>query len=140
MRSTLNRLISPKSKLALRHEVLLYKAIFRPIMLYASPIWAGAAVTHLKRLHTFQSIQLRRAANAPCLVIKEIYPFSPRSIEMWQTIERRALLSWRCDVIFSSFPMKAKQKLNQLGEWLPTHPSTSVVALHLMWTAIYFYT
>ncbi|GFS95828.1 putative transposable element [Trichonephila clavipes] len=33
---------------------------------------------------------------------------------MRQTVERRALLSWRCDVIFSSFPMKAKQKLNQL--------------------------
>ncbi|GFV92216.1 putative RNA-directed DNA polymerase from transposon BS [Trichonephila clavipes] len=63
---TLNRLISPKSKLALRHKVLLYKAILHPLMLYASPIWAGAAVTHLKRLHTFQNIQLRRAANAPC--------------------------------------------------------------------------
>ncbi|GFX41331.1 hypothetical protein TNCV_1654141 [Trichonephila clavipes] len=34
-------------------------------MLYASPIWAGAAVTHLKRLHTFQNIKLRRAASAP---------------------------------------------------------------------------
>ncbi|GFU78391.1 hypothetical protein TNCV_33841 [Trichonephila clavipes] len=37
----------------------------RPIMLYASPLWTGAAVTHLKRLHTFQNIQLRRATNAP---------------------------------------------------------------------------
>ncbi|GFV01764.1 hypothetical protein TNCV_1410751 [Trichonephila clavipes] len=53
MRCTLNRLISPKSKLASRQKVLLYKAILRPIMLYASPIWAAAAVTHLKKLHTF---------------------------------------------------------------------------------------
>ncbi|GFV65638.1 putative RNA-directed DNA polymerase from transposon BS [Trichonephila clavipes] len=72
MRCTLNRLISPKSKLALRQKVLLYKAILRPIMLYASPIWAAAAVTHLKRLHTFQNIQLRRAANAPWFVKNEV--------------------------------------------------------------------
>ncbi|GFX81291.1 RNA-directed DNA polymerase from mobile element jockey [Trichonephila clavipes] len=72
MRCTLNCLVFPKSKLALRHNVLLYKAILRPIMLYASPIWAGAAVTHLKRLHTFQDIQLRRAANAPWFVRNEV--------------------------------------------------------------------
>ncbi|GFV31706.1 RNA-directed DNA polymerase from mobile element jockey [Trichonephila clavipes] len=72
MRCTLNRLISPKSKLALRQKVLLYKAILRPIMLYDSPIWAAAAVTHLKRLHTFQNIQLRRAANAPWFVRNEV--------------------------------------------------------------------
>ncbi|GFV97496.1 RNA-directed DNA polymerase from mobile element jockey [Trichonephila clavipes] len=72
MRCTLNRLISPKSKLALRQKVLLYKAILRPIMLYASPIWAAAEITHLKRLHTFQNIQLRRAANAPWFVRNEV--------------------------------------------------------------------
>ncbi|GFV68961.1 RNA-directed DNA polymerase from mobile element jockey [Trichonephila clavipes] len=72
MRSFLNRLISPKSKLALRHKVLLYKATHRFIMLCASPIWAGAAVTHLKILHTFQNIQLRRAANAPWFVRNEV--------------------------------------------------------------------
>ncbi|GFX31122.1 RNA-directed DNA polymerase from mobile element jockey [Trichonephila clavipes] len=72
MRSTLNRSISPKSKLALRYKVLLYKAILRPIMLYASPIWAGAAVTHLKRLHTFQNIRLRIASNAPWFVRNEV--------------------------------------------------------------------
>ncbi|GFX95373.1 hypothetical protein TNCV_3684251 [Trichonephila clavipes] len=32
-------------------------------MLYTSSIWAGATVTHLKRLHTFQNIQLRRVRN-----------------------------------------------------------------------------
>ncbi|GFX80348.1 RNA-directed DNA polymerase from mobile element jockey [Trichonephila clavipes] len=72
MRCTLNRLISPKSKLVLRQKVLLYKAILRPIILYASPIWAAAAVTHLKRLHTFENIQLRRAANAPWFVRNEV--------------------------------------------------------------------
>ncbi|GFX00790.1 RNA-directed DNA polymerase from mobile element jockey [Trichonephila clavipes] len=51
---------------------IIQKAILRPIMLYASPIWAAAAVTHLKRLHTFQNIQLRRAANAPWFVRNEV--------------------------------------------------------------------
>ncbi|GFS67979.1 hypothetical protein TNCV_1362211 [Trichonephila clavipes] len=41
-------------------------------MLYTSPIWTGAAVTHLKRLHTFQNIQLRRAANAAWFVKSEV--------------------------------------------------------------------
>ncbi|GFY33670.1 RNA-directed DNA polymerase from mobile element jockey [Trichonephila clavipes] len=72
MRSSLIPATSPKSKLALRHKVLLYEAILRPIMLYASPIWAGAAITHLKRLHTFQNIQLRRVANAPWFVRNEV--------------------------------------------------------------------
>ncbi|GFW60607.1 RNA-directed DNA polymerase from mobile element jockey [Trichonephila clavipes] len=72
MGCTLNRFISPKSKLALRQKVLLYKAILRPIMLYASPIWVAAAVTHLKRLHPFQNIQLRRAANAAWFVRNEV--------------------------------------------------------------------
>ncbi|GFY09206.1 hypothetical protein TNCV_4663961 [Trichonephila clavipes] len=72
MRSTLNRLISPKNKLGLKHKVLLYKAILRPVMLNASSIRAGMAVTHLKRLHTFQNIQLRRAAKAPWFVRNEV--------------------------------------------------------------------
>ncbi|GFS58324.1 hypothetical protein TNCV_2474971 [Trichonephila clavipes] len=59
----------------------------------------------------------------------------PRSVEMQQTVERRALLSGDVTSFSLRFPMKAKQKLNPLGEWFPTHPSTSVVALHLMWTA-----
>ncbi|GFU78383.1 RNA-directed DNA polymerase from mobile element jockey [Trichonephila clavipes] len=41
-------------------------------MLYASPLWTGAAVTHLKRLHTFQNIQLRRATNAPWFIENEV--------------------------------------------------------------------
>ncbi|GFV06515.1 RNA-directed DNA polymerase from mobile element jockey [Trichonephila clavipes] len=70
---SINRLISPKSKLALRQKVLLYKAILRPIQLYTSPIWAAAAVTRLKRLRsTFQNIQLRRASNAPWFVRNEV--------------------------------------------------------------------
>ncbi|GFT29822.1 RNA-directed DNA polymerase from mobile element jockey [Trichonephila clavipes] len=56
----------------LKHKIQLYKAILRLIMLYSSPIWVGAAVAHLKRLHTFQNIELRIAANAPWFVRNEV--------------------------------------------------------------------
>ncbi|GFV91719.1 RNA-directed DNA polymerase from mobile element jockey [Trichonephila clavipes] len=55
-----------KGRVLSRHNFL------RPIMLYASPIWARAAVTHLKRLQTFQNIQLRRTVNAPWFVRNEV--------------------------------------------------------------------
>ncbi|GFU85136.1 hypothetical protein TNCV_1553991 [Trichonephila clavipes] len=80
-RSTLNRLISPKSKFAIRLKVRLYIAILRHIMLYASPIRAGVAVTHLKRLHTFQNIQLRRAVHAPWFVGNEVLHKVPPLLE-----------------------------------------------------------
>ncbi|GFW35133.1 RNA-directed DNA polymerase from mobile element jockey [Trichonephila clavipes] len=72
MSQTLNCLISRKCKLPIRHKVLLYKLFLRPILLYASPIWASAAVTHLKRLHAFQNKHLRKITNAPWFVRNEI--------------------------------------------------------------------
>ncbi|GFU58007.1 uncharacterized protein TNCV_5082731 [Trichonephila clavipes] len=38
----------------------------------ASPIWASAAVTHLKKLHVFKNKHLRKLTNAPWFVRKEI--------------------------------------------------------------------
>ncbi|GFT43336.1 RNA-directed DNA polymerase from mobile element jockey [Trichonephila clavipes] len=72
MRQTLNCLISRKCKLPIRHKVLLYKLFLRPILLYASPIWASAAVTHLKKLHVSQNKHLRKLTNAPWFVRNEI--------------------------------------------------------------------
>ncbi|GFV06052.1 hypothetical protein TNCV_3143431 [Trichonephila clavipes] len=40
--------------------------------MYAFPFWAGAVVTHLKRLHTFQNMQLRRTSNALWNVRSEV--------------------------------------------------------------------
>ncbi|GFV12123.1 RNA-directed DNA polymerase from mobile element jockey [Trichonephila clavipes] len=72
MSQTLNCLISRKCKLPIRHKVLLYKLFLRPILLYASPIWASAAGTHLKKLHVFQNKHLRKLTNAPWFVRNEI--------------------------------------------------------------------
>ncbi|GFX62062.1 RNA-directed DNA polymerase from mobile element jockey [Trichonephila clavipes] len=72
MSQTLNCLISRKCKLPIRHKVLLYKLFLRPILLYASPICSTAAVTHLKKLHSFQNKHLRKITNAPWFVRNEI--------------------------------------------------------------------
>ncbi|GFX48415.1 RNA-directed DNA polymerase from mobile element jockey [Trichonephila clavipes] len=72
MSQTLNCLISRKCKLPIRHKVLPYKLFLRPILLYASPIYASAAVTHLKKLHVFQNKHLRKITNAPWFVRNEI--------------------------------------------------------------------
>ncbi|GFW56117.1 probable RNA-directed DNA polymerase from transposon X-element [Trichonephila clavipes] len=48
----LKRLISRRSKLAIRHKVLLYKSIIRPVMCYGSQIFGSAGMCHLKKLHT----------------------------------------------------------------------------------------
>ncbi|GFU63228.1 probable RNA-directed DNA polymerase from transposon BS [Trichonephila clavipes] len=72
MSQTLNCLTSRKCKLPIRHKVLLYKLFLRPILLYASPIWASAAVPHLKKLHVFQNKHLRKITNAPWFVRNEI--------------------------------------------------------------------
>ncbi|GFV82549.1 hypothetical protein TNCV_3983391 [Trichonephila clavipes] len=44
--AVLKRLISRRSKLAIRHKVLLYKSIIRPVMSYGSQIWGSAGMCH----------------------------------------------------------------------------------------------
>jgi hypothetical protein len=48
--SALYPLLARSSKLDTRTKLLLYKAVIRPIMLYASPVWSTAAQCHLKPL------------------------------------------------------------------------------------------
>ncbi|GFT29513.1 RNA-directed DNA polymerase from mobile element jockey [Trichonephila clavipes] len=122
MRCTLNRLISPKSKLALRHKVLFYlrhKAILRPIMLYASPIWAGAAVTHLKKLHTFQNIQLRRAANAPWFVRNEVLHKDLNVPPLLEFIKKRS------ENFFNRLPQISNESIREIPAYDNSIPSSS---------------
>ncbi|GFW07233.1 RNA-directed DNA polymerase from mobile element jockey [Trichonephila clavipes] len=42
----LKRLISRRSNLAIRHKVLLYKSIIRPVMCYGSQIFGSAGMCH----------------------------------------------------------------------------------------------
>ncbi|GFW50361.1 probable RNA-directed DNA polymerase from transposon X-element [Trichonephila clavipes] len=68
----LKRLISRRSNLAIRHKVLLYKSIIRPVMCYGSQIFGSAGMCHLKKLHTLTNSFLRQIVNAPWFIRNEI--------------------------------------------------------------------
>ncbi|GFU76580.1 RNA-directed DNA polymerase from mobile element jockey [Trichonephila clavipes] len=68
----LKRLISRRSKLAIRHKVLLYKSIIRPVMCYGSQIFGSAGMCHLKKLHTLTNSFLRQLVNAQWFVRNEV--------------------------------------------------------------------
>ncbi|GFV74745.1 RNA-directed DNA polymerase from mobile element jockey [Trichonephila clavipes] len=68
----LKRLISRRSKLAIRHKVLLYKSIIRPVMCYGSQIFGSAGMCHLKKLHTLTNSFLRQIVNAPWFIRNEV--------------------------------------------------------------------
>ncbi|GFV12199.1 RNA-directed DNA polymerase from mobile element jockey [Trichonephila clavipes] len=68
----LKKLISRRSKLAIRHKVLLYKSIIRPVMCYGSQIFGSAGMCHLKKLHTLKNSFLRQIVNAPWFIRNEV--------------------------------------------------------------------
>ncbi|GBM87622.1 hypothetical protein AVEN_168426-1 [Araneus ventricosus] len=68
----LGSLIAPKSTLAIKHKLLLYKAIVRPVMLYGSPILGTTSIRNLRKLQVFQNQQLARIVNAPWYVRRKL--------------------------------------------------------------------
>jgi hypothetical protein len=61
----LGPLLNRKSDLSVRHGVLLYKQLIRPMMVYACPAWRSAARIHVRRLQVLKSKCLRLATGAP---------------------------------------------------------------------------
>ncbi|GBM04214.1 hypothetical protein AVEN_41030-1 [Araneus ventricosus] len=53
-----------KAKISLRYTLLLYKALLRPVISYASPVWGAAAKTHIQKLETLQNSTLRMITDA----------------------------------------------------------------------------
>ena len=62
---TLYPLISRNSKLNLPLKLLLFKAIFRPAICYASPVWSMCAATHILKLQRFQNKVLKMMLGVP---------------------------------------------------------------------------
>lgn len=58
-------LINRKSKLSYRNKLMVFKSSFRPVLLYASPVWGGCANSHLKGLQVAQNKCLKLVANRP---------------------------------------------------------------------------
>ncbi|TLP06536.1 hypothetical protein FEG24_18945, partial [Acinetobacter baumannii] len=58
-------MLCSRGKLSLRNKVTLYKTCIRPVMTYASVVFAHSARTHLKSLQVIQSRFCRIAVGAP---------------------------------------------------------------------------
>ncbi|KAG8193967.1 hypothetical protein JTE90_013662 [Oedothorax gibbosus] len=54
--------------MSLRNKVLLYKSMIKPVLMYASPVWATAKKCHRKKIQTFQNKTLENITNAPWYV------------------------------------------------------------------------
>lgn len=67
----LHPLLNKRSKLSLRNKVRLYLTCIRPIMTYASVVFAHAAPTHIRRLQVIQNRFMRKATGAPWFVRNE---------------------------------------------------------------------
>jgi hypothetical protein len=61
-------ILNKKSTLEKKCSLLIYKQILRPLNTYACPIWSKCALTHLKKLQTFQNKTLRIIKNASWFV------------------------------------------------------------------------
>ena len=61
----INWLLNSKSKLAIEHKVLLYKAILQPIWQYGAQLWSTTSKSNIAKMQTAQSKILRFITNAP---------------------------------------------------------------------------
>ncbi|CAL1267288.1 unnamed protein product [Larinioides sclopetarius] len=68
----IHNLIARKSKLPIKHKLLLYKAILRPIFLYGSPIWGTTSIKNLRKLQVFQNKKLMQITNSPWYVRRKL--------------------------------------------------------------------
>jgi hypothetical protein len=58
-------LIKRNSKLNVKNKIIIYKALLRPIVTYAAPVWSHLSDYALQPLEVFQNKCLRLIHNAP---------------------------------------------------------------------------
>ncbi|KAJ4446030.1 hypothetical protein ANN_12716 [Periplaneta americana] len=61
-------LLNKKTSLKLQNCMLLYTSLLRPLLLYACPVWGGAAISEIKYIQSFQNKVLRISLNSPWFV------------------------------------------------------------------------
>lgn len=67
----LHCLLHKRSKLSLRNKIRIYTTCIRPIMTYASVVFAHAAKSHIHRLQVIQNRFMRNATGAPWFLRNE---------------------------------------------------------------------
>ena len=61
-------LLKKSSPLQLHTSIHLYQTMIRPILSYASPVWAAASKTNIQKIQTFQNKFLRIITKAPWFI------------------------------------------------------------------------
>lgn len=64
-------LINRKSPLRTECTLLLYKALIRPLVTYACPVWSNSSTSNMRKIQTLQNKLLRISVNAPWFVRNE---------------------------------------------------------------------
>lgn len=99
--SLLQNLINRKSALSEKNQLLLYKVVIRPILLYACPIWGNTCKTNIKKLETIQNKILR-------IISKEHYLVSNLKIR------EKLNMTLLNDVIFANTNTFYKERIQHL--------------------------
>ena len=73
----LHYLLNARSKLALKSKVRIYTTCIRPIMTYASSVFAHVRPSRFKRMQTLQNRFMLRATGAPWYVRNDQHPHRP---------------------------------------------------------------
>jgi hypothetical protein len=68
-------LLGWKSKLSTSNNILIYKAIFKPILTYGIQLWGMASTSNIEILERFQSKVLCMIVDAPSYVLGAIYGY-----------------------------------------------------------------
>ncbi|GFU52005.1 RNA-directed DNA polymerase from mobile element jockey [Trichonephila clavipes] len=108
----------PGSKHAIRHKVLLYKSIIRPVMSFGSQIWGSDGMCHLKKLHTLTNSFLRQIVNAPWFVRNEVIY---RDLKIKPFLPHIKDLSKR---FFDKLPNVPNELISNQPEYDPAVPSS----------------
>lgn len=85
--SALHNLMNKKSALSTKNKIILYKVVFRPIMLYACPIWSSTFKSNINALETIQNKVLRKIAKVDPEVSNEKIRNQLEIQTIWDRIE-----------------------------------------------------
>lgn len=97
-------LVSRRSKTSIKNKLLIYKQVFIPMLLYASPVWSHCAPTHKKKLQTLQNKTLKMILNLPFYTsTREVHNLA-NIVDIETNIqERNTKFRLKCDL--SPFPL-----------------------------------
>lgn len=101
----LHPLINRRSKMNLRHKVTLYKVCIRPVMTYASIVFAHASPSNLRKFQVLQNRFIRNATGAP--------PYC-RNVDLHRDVQLPTIAQWM------------KQASKRYFEAAPSHPNPLV--------------